>query len=304
MNRACHGLDSIRPIKRLGCRGGPPYTPAMFDGVVRWPDCPVTPRRVAVVTVSYNTRELTALLLWSLRRILRWESLEIVVVDNGSKDGSAVLRAKIDAAGGCRLIPNVSNTMHGPALNQAMSFLASRGAELPRWVWVLDSDVVISRPDALEKAVQRAEETASAIAGESWWDSWHEMDCFLAYSLLIDPIRVWRDGIEPFADGGDPAFDLLQSAKAHGETLCEFPFVRDRYVIHRGRSSLSAVFESGNTTHPSYDWARHHHEPHFGLVEGASARHDELMRAFRAEVGPLDNQKAVEALAIRARPRP
>ena len=47
----------------------------MSDGVVRWPDRPVTPGRVAVITVSYNTRELTALLLWSLRRILAWGSL-------------------------------------------------------------------------------------------------------------------------------------------------------------------------------------------------------------------------------------
>jgi hypothetical protein len=29
------------------------------------------------------------------------------------------------------------------------------------------------------------------------------------------------------------------------------------------------------------------HNPHFGLVDGAAAKHDELMRAFRAEVGPL-----------------
>jgi glycosyltransferase involved in cell wall biosynthesis len=272
----------------------------MLDGVVRWPDRPGTPDRVAVVTVSYNTRELTALLLWSLRRILQWKSLEIVVVDNGSKDGSAELLAKIDAAGGCRLIPNAGNTMHGPALSQAMSFLASRVSDLPRWVWVLDSDVVISRPDALEKAVNQAEGTEAAIVGESWWDPWDQTDSFLAYSLLIDPVRVWRDGIEPFADGGDPVSDLLQSAKAQGETLAEFPFVRGRYVIHRGRSSLSAVWESGDTAHPSYDWARDHHEPHFGLVEGAAARHDELMGAFRAEVGPLDDQKAVEALTKRA----
>ena len=199
----------------------------MPDGLVRWPDCLATPGRVAVVTVSYNTRELTALLLWSLRRILAWESLEIVVVDNGSKDGSAEL------------------------------------------------------------------------LGESWWDSWNKTDCFLAYSLLIDPVRVWRDGIEPFADGGDPAFDLLQSAKAQGETLSEFPFVRDRYVIHRGRSSLSAVWEAGDTAHPSYDWARDHHSPHFGLIDGAAARHDELMRAFRAEVGPLGHPRSAEALTIR-----
>jgi glycosyltransferase involved in cell wall biosynthesis len=104
----------------------------MPDLTVHWPNHPVTPGRVAVVSASYNTRELTALLLWSLRRILKWESLEIVVVDNGSKDGSAELLAKIDAAGGCRLIANATNAMHGPALTRAMSFLASRVSELPR----------------------------------------------------------------------------------------------------------------------------------------------------------------------------
>ena len=231
-----------------------------------------------------------------MRRVLRWESLEIVVVDNGSKDGSADLLAKIDAAGGCRLMANAGNAMHGPALTQAMSFLASGRTGLPRWVWVLDSDVVISRPDALEKAMERAAETDAAVVGESWRDDEHDMDRFLAYSLLIDPARVWRDGIEPFADGGDPAFGLLESAKALGETLSEFPFARDGYVIHRGRSSLFTVWASDDTTHPDHWWARDHHEPHFALVEGAAARHDDLLRAFRADVGPLDDPEAVDAL--------
>jgi glycosyltransferase involved in cell wall biosynthesis len=272
----------------------------MPDGLVRWPARPVTPGRVAVITVSYNTREFTALLLWSLRRILAWRSLEIVVVDNGSKDGSAELLAKIDAAGGCRLIANAANAMHGPALTQAMSFLASKFTELPQWVWALDSDVVVSRPDALEQAVRRAGETGAAVVGEPWWDDEHEMDRFLAYSLLIDPVHVWRDGIEPFVDGGDPAFGLLQSAKAQGETLSEFSFARDGYVIHRGRSSLFTVWASDDTTHPDHWWARDHHEPHFALVDGAAARHDDLLRAFRADVGPLDDPKAVKALTVPA----
>jgi glycosyltransferase involved in cell wall biosynthesis len=269
----------------------------MSEDLVRWPDGLVTPGRVAVITVSYNTRELTALLLWSLRRVLAWESLEIVAVDNGSKDGSAELLAKIDAAGGCRLIANPGNVRHGPALNQALSFLAARRTEMPRWVWVLDSDVVISRADALGQAVRRAEETAAAVVGESWRDDEHDKDRFLAYSLLIDPVRVWRDGIEPFADGGDPAFGLLQSAEAQRETLAEFPFARDGYVIHRGRSSLFTVWASDDTAHPDHGWARDHHEPHFALVEGAAVRHADLLRAFRADVGPLDEPKAVEALA-------
>jgi hypothetical protein len=135
--------------------------------------------------------------------------------------------------------------------------------------------------------------------GESWWDQWHQTDRFLAYSLLIDPVRVWRDGIEPFVDGGDPAFDLLESANAAGETFAEFSFVRDRYVIHRGRSSLMAVWESGDTTHPDYEWTLEHHEPHFGLVDGAAADHEELLRRFRAEVGSLDDRRRSQLFLAR-----
>ena len=107
------------------------------------------------------------------------------------------------------------------------------------------------------------------------------------------------DGIEPFVDGGDPAFDLLESANATSETLAGFSFVRDRYVIHRGRSSLLAVWESGNTARPDYEWTLEHHEPHFGLVNGAAAGHEELLRRF-AEVGSLDDPKAIAALSGRA----
>src|ERR1700729_3473618 len=102
----------------------------MPDGLVRWPARPVTPGRVAVITVSYNTRELTALLLWSLRRVLEWD-----------------------------------------------------------------------------------------------------------------------------------------------------------------RSSLFTVWASDDTAHP---------DPHFALVDGAAARHDDLLRAFRADVGPLDDPKAVKALTVPA----
>ena len=130
------------------------------------------------------------------------------------------------------------------------------------------------------------------------------MDRFLAYSLLLDPARVWRDGIEPFADGGDPEFGLLQSVKAQGGMLSEFPFARDGYLIHRGRSSLFTVWASDDTTHPDHWWALDHHAPHFALVDGAAARHDDLLRAFRAYIGPLDDPKAVEALTIGTELRP
>jgi len=121
---------------------------------------------VAVVTVSYNTKELTALLHWSLRTVLDWPALEVVVVDNGSKDGSAQLLAEAEDAGMCVYIANEANRMHGPGLNQGISWLASRSGQLPTWIWVLDSDVAIASPDALTVPLALAERESAALLGD------------------------------------------------------------------------------------------------------------------------------------------
>ena len=128
------------------------------------------PRDVAVVTVRYNTRELTALLLWSLRTIVNWPDLEIVVVDNGSAEGSAELLAEAAQAGICVLLANGVNRQHGPGLNQGISWLAARRGPLPAWIWILDSDVVAARPDALSAALAVARARSAALVGEPRWD--------------------------------------------------------------------------------------------------------------------------------------
>jgi GT2 family glycosyltransferase len=90
--------------------------------VVWWPGAPQASReRVAVVSVSCNTRELTGFLLWSLRTIVDWPGLEIVIVDNGSRDGSAELLAGAGRAGVCALLANDVNCQHGPGLSQGIS---------------------------------------------------------------------------------------------------------------------------------------------------------------------------------------
>src|SRR5579862_2898126 len=101
--------------------------------------------RLAVVTVSFNTMELTALLLWSLYRVLEANDVEIVVVDNGSTDGSRELLTSVAEARRCDLIVSPSNIGHGPGLNVGLRAPAAQRAQ---WVWVLDSDCVVARPDA------------------------------------------------------------------------------------------------------------------------------------------------------------
>jgi glycosyltransferase involved in cell wall biosynthesis len=253
--------------------------------------------RVTVVCASYNTKELTGLLLWSLRRIVRWPDLDIVVVDNGSADGSEQMLAGAAREGVCTLLANDTNRHHGPALNQGISWLAARPGPLPEWLWILDSDVVAARPGVLAEAVAAARGGSAALAGEPQWDPWHQAERFGNHCLLLDPARVWRPGIGPFTDDGDPGFGLLSSAAHAGLGLAAFPFAAAGHVIHRGRGSLAAVYAAGDRSHRDYGWAAGHHDPHFGQVPGAAERHHELLRAFRDQTGPLTGPSLAAACA-------
>jgi glycosyltransferase involved in cell wall biosynthesis len=242
---------------------------------------------VAAVIVSYNTRELTAFLLWSLRTIVSWPELEIVVVDNASGDGSARLLAEAERGGVCTLLANRENRHHGPGVNQGISYLASRPGPRPEWIWIVDSDVVAARPDALSAAVTMARQHSAALVGEPQHDEWHLDGRFGMYSLLMDPAVAWRQPTGPFADGGDPSLGLVASAARLGVPMAPFPFTAAGHVIHRGRGSLAAVYAAGDRSHPFYEWAAGHHAPHFAGVPGADQRYHALLREFRHATGPL-----------------
>ncbi|MHB8665515.1 MAG: glycosyltransferase family 2 protein [Acidimicrobiales bacterium] len=86
---------------------------------------------------SYNTMELTALLIWSLHRILRWDALDIVIVDNGSTDGSALMLADLNAAGICHVMVNAANR-HVAALRRLVDALEAAQVDAARrcgWYW-------------------------------------------------------------------------------------------------------------------------------------------------------------------------
>jgi glycosyltransferase involved in cell wall biosynthesis len=236
---------------------------------------------VAIVSVSYNTKELTALLLWSLHRVLEAGKVNLLVVDNASADGSLNLLRRARDAGLCDLIENDTNIGHGRALNLAMNTAQVTDADR---VWVLDSDCVITHPDALAAPLTAYPD--AAVIGEAHWDKWHQQMRFELHSLLLDARAIAAAGTSPFNDDGDPAWGLLQSAEQAGLETASFPFTADGYLIHLGRGSLAAVAAAGKTDNPLYSWAIEHHEPHFGGIEKAQQRHQRVLEQFRAEVGP------------------
>jgi hypothetical protein len=149
------------------------------EGAVWWPSAnpSIDPSGVVVATVNYNTKRLVSMLLWSLYRLLVSELRSVVVVDNGSSDGSTELFQACERAGLCELILNATNRYHGPATNQALSHCASRfiGTDGGRpWIWLLDSDCVVARPDAATAAMSAAKTAGAALLGEAAWNESHQ----------------------------------------------------------------------------------------------------------------------------------
>lgn len=99
---------------------------------------------VSVVIVNYNTEALLLETMTALRRAALGHSLQIVIIDNASKDGSveSIKRNFAD----CQLIVNQANVGFGRANNQALGLIEGR------YVLLLNTDAFVS-PDTLDTTV-------------------------------------------------------------------------------------------------------------------------------------------------------
>jgi GT2 family glycosyltransferase len=100
---------------------------------------------VSVLVVSYNTRELLGRMFAALNAARGKLSLQIIVVDNASRDGSAeFVRSDFPEA---ELIENSENVGFGRANNQAIP--RAKG----RYILLLNTDAFVA-PDALSKTIE------------------------------------------------------------------------------------------------------------------------------------------------------
>ena len=138
---------------------------------------------MGVVVVNWNRRELLRACLHSLARQSHG-SFEVVVVDNGSTDGSAVLVEEIAKSYPVRmrLIANTANLGFCAANNQGIS---ATEAEL---VALLNNDAEAEPGwlEALEQAVRKAEDVGMAASKVLVWE---------------DPTRIDKCGHLIYPDG-------------------------------------------------------------------------------------------------------
>ena len=98
--------------------------------------------RLSVVVLSWNTREILRACLASLERDAPCEPREIIVVDNGSRDGSSGMVAREFPE--VRLIANPENRLYAEGNNQGAR------AATGRYLCLLNSDTEV-RPGALDR---------------------------------------------------------------------------------------------------------------------------------------------------------
>jgi N-acetylglucosaminyl-diphospho-decaprenol L-rhamnosyltransferase len=105
------------------------------------PDPTASTPGVSVVIATWNTRDLVCGALAALEQARCHVPVEVIVIDNGSHDGSAAaIRERFPTA---ILICNAANTGYAHANNQGIAL--ARG----RYILLLGSDTVV-RPDTLE----------------------------------------------------------------------------------------------------------------------------------------------------------
>ena len=219
-------------------------------------------RTVGIVTVNYNTRDHIARLIYSIYRNLPSDRVvRVVVVDNGSTDGSIEFLTALRDAGLIDLIANRKQKYHGPGVNQGIRHLCelTRGASPDKiidYVWVLDSDTVVVRPDVLDRAIDSVRGCRAGLAGEfelpiPSLPTGYAHIC----SLLLDPVLVWRRQVQPMWESGTPAEAMQFSCERLNIRRLDHPFMKDGYVIHLGSGTLKIIRETGINGNRYTRWA-------------------------------------------------
>jgi hypothetical protein len=253
--------------------------------------------RVALVSVSFNTRELTKLMLLTLAEQPWARQLRrVLLVDNASSDGSFDFLTNLAAASRVSAVRNPGSTSHGVGLRFGLDWLEQADQALPssqrcNLYWVVDTDILFLRPDSLPLLVEDLHRTQAALMGELQFDLGepyaHPCSLLLRRDAYRDPRTL------PFVDHGAPALWLERSLRRARLGLRDFPMRRDEHILHRGRGSIAEVNRLGlsHAYATVRDTAHFHGNPRGAqLWQEAEARHADRL-------GPDNEQRAIEFIA-------
>jgi N-acetylglucosaminyl-diphospho-decaprenol L-rhamnosyltransferase len=214
------------------------------------------PPRVSVVVVSRNRRELLKRCLTSIENSEGRETLQVILVDNGSRDGSAQLDSEFPAVQFIRLPKNFGLTkslnLGWRAADAEYVLFLHDDTELERDTVVRLAEALDANPDAAAVCPLLADgegrpapqlgslppdgqwRPAQATSGEPAAVEYPRGAALMMRVLLIKSIRQIDERYGQF--GGDA--DLATQIRRGGKKILLLPALR---VRHQGGEGLSAV---------------------------------------------------------------
>ena len=169
--------------------------------------------KVFVITLNWNGREDTLECLASLKK-LDYPNYVIVVVDNGSIDGSALaIRAKFPEV---TIIENKKNLGYAKGFNAGLQYAYEQGAD---YFLILNNDTIVD-PQAVSELVKAAQGHAKIgfVTGKVFW--YAKPEVLQTAGRLSDPDRLARGHI------GSGEVDHGQYDKER-----EYDFVDDIFLL-------------------------------------------------------------------------
>ena len=119
---------------------------------------------VVIITVNYKGADATAAFLGSVSRLDDFQRAHVIVVENGSHDGSAErLRPLVAGSLNVELLGSDINRGYFGAANWALQQYLARGNR-PDWVIICNNDILFDDRQFLAKLLQRNPGDAAVIA--------------------------------------------------------------------------------------------------------------------------------------------
>lgn len=270
----------------------------------RQPAWPPGPRSAApsttLISVNFNTLELTAMMLFSLFRVTRPHSVQrVIVVDNRSTDGSREVLREVAHAGLICLIENRWQRYHGPALSQgvrrAHADHVGGVARTDRLV-TLDSDAFVLRPDAFDVLGRALDREGAAVAGELLVGMGMPDGYAHVAALMLDPRQAVSPDLPPFLEHGHPGLPMQLALRETGATIVDVPVFTGGYIFHLWQGTLATIVDGKRNWNAHYQWAADNlSRPRLDLRQLAEPVR-QLRSHLRAEAPDLTGPELVAAL--------
>jgi hypothetical protein len=268
-------LDQAWTMTRWKIERATPVAP--FDGDPRF----------ALLTVNFSTTHCLKLMLLTLTDQDALSRVQqIVIVDNGSRDGGIpFLRALAQRVDRVRLAEHRHFLNHARGMRSCVRVLDRVEAGEPvvppsNLLLFCDPDVVFLNPATLVDLGTAVAEDDAAFVGELRRPP-PDLDVQASFFVIRRDIYERRD-VAPFVNHGSPALWMQRSIWEAGLPVVDFPSNHGGYILHRGRSAVTAAHDF----FPRHSYATADaREPHFmGVQDGSQvwarieAHYSELLR--------------------------